>query len=115
MPLQPTAPSRFLHGGDYNPEQWPETVWAEDVRLMREAGITAATVGVFAWSALEPAEGVYAFSWLDRVVALLHENGIGEENLGRMAQRAVAMGGGKLGNYYPIHEEDAQAIYRLAL
>ena len=45
----------------------------------------------------------------------LHENGIGEENLGRMAQRAVAMGGGKLGNYYPIHEEDAQAIYRLAL
>ena len=45
----------------------------------------------------------------------LHENGIGEENLDRMAQRAVALGGGKLGNYYPIREEDARAIYRLAL
>ena len=25
------------YGGDYNPEQWPESVWPEDVRLMREA------------------------------------------------------------------------------
>ena len=22
-------------GADYNPEQWPEEVWAEDVALMR--------------------------------------------------------------------------------
>jgi beta-galactosidase GanA len=26
-----------LYGADYNPEQWPEEVWDEDVRLMREA------------------------------------------------------------------------------
>ena len=44
----------------------------------------------------------------------LHESGIGEENFDRMAHRAVTMGGGNLGNYYPIHEEDALAIYRLA-
>lgn len=44
----------------------------------------------------------------------LHESGIGEENFDRMAHRAVTMGGGHLGNYYPIHEEDALAIYRLA-
>ena len=30
--------SGIAYGGDYNPEQWPEEVWAEDVRLMREAG-----------------------------------------------------------------------------
>ena len=76
-PPQPTASSRFLHGGDYNPEQWPEAVWAEDVRLMREAGVNAVTIGVFAWSALQPAEDVYDFGWLDRIVALLHANGIG--------------------------------------
>ena len=28
----------IAYGGDYNPEQWPEEVWAEDMRLMREAG-----------------------------------------------------------------------------
>jgi beta-galactosidase len=25
--------------GDNDPEQWPEEVWNEDVRLMREAGV----------------------------------------------------------------------------
>ena len=32
-----------LHGGDYNPEQWPEDVWDEDVRLMQEAHVNVAT------------------------------------------------------------------------
>ena len=32
-------------GGDYNPEQWPEDVWQEDVRLMQEAGVNLVTVG----------------------------------------------------------------------
>ena len=27
-----------FYGGDYNPEQWPEEVWDEDVRLMRSLG-----------------------------------------------------------------------------
>ena len=64
-------------GGDYNPEQWPPSVWPEDVRLMREAGVNLATVGVFAWSALEPEPGRYTFDWLDTVLGLLHEAGIG--------------------------------------
>ncbi|GAA3591349.1 beta-galactosidase [Nonomuraea rosea] len=63
-------------GGDYNPEQWPEEVWLEDVRLMREAKVNLATVGVFSWARLEPSEGVYDFGWLDRVMNLLHDNGI---------------------------------------
>jgi beta-galactosidase len=64
-------------GGDYNPEQWPESVWAEDVRLMQEAGVNLVTVGVFSWALLEPAEGRYEFGWLDRVLDLLHSGGIG--------------------------------------
>jgi beta-galactosidase len=64
------------YGGDYNPEQWPEAVWHEDVELMRRAGVTLVTVGVFAWSLLEPEEGRYEFGWLDEVLDLLHENGI---------------------------------------
>ncbi len=66
----------IAYGGDYNPEQWPEEVWAEDVRLMREAGVTMVSVGIFSWALLEPSEGVYDFSLLDRILDLLHENGI---------------------------------------
>ncbi|MEU6451798.1 beta-galactosidase [Streptomyces sp. NPDC046979] len=68
---------RILYGGDYNPEQWPEETWPEDVRLMRHAGVNTATVGVFSWARLEPRPGVHDFAWLDRVMDLLHEGGIG--------------------------------------
>ena len=64
------------YGGDYNPEQWPEEVWADDVRLMREAGVNFVTVGVFSWALLEIDDGVFDFAWLDRVLDLLFENGI---------------------------------------
>jgi len=66
----------IAYGGDYNPEQWPEDVWAEDMRLMREAGVTMVSVGIFAWALLEPSEGVYDFARMDRLLGLLHENGI---------------------------------------
>jgi beta-galactosidase len=67
---------RIAFGGDYNPEQWPETVWHEDVALMRAAGVNLVSVGIFSWARLEPAEGEYDFALLERVVGLLHENEI---------------------------------------
>lgn len=66
----------MAYGGDYNPEQWPEETWHEDVRLMREAGVNLVSVGIFAWAKLEPRPGVYDFAWLDRVLDLLHANGV---------------------------------------
>ncbi|MGW3402774.1 beta-galactosidase [Streptomyces zhihengii] len=67
---------RLAFGGDYNPEQWPQSVWEEDVRLMREAGVTMVSVGIFSWALLEPEPGAHDFGWLDRILHLLHENGI---------------------------------------
>jgi beta-galactosidase len=67
---------RLAFGGDYNPEQWPESVWAEDVRLMQEAGVSIVTVGVFSWALEEPERGRYDLDWLQRVLDLLHEGGI---------------------------------------
>ena len=75
-PMITTKVPRLLYGGDYNPEQWPEAVWRDDARLMREAGVNLVTVGVFAWALLEPRPGQYDFGWLDRVMDLLHEHGI---------------------------------------
>ncbi|WP_328747697.1 beta-galactosidase [Streptomyces sp. NBC_00285] len=69
-------PEGIAYGGDYNPEQWPEEVWAEDVRLMREAGVNMVSVNIFAWALLEPREGEYDFTRLDKILGLLHENGI---------------------------------------
>ncbi|MGW2378924.1 beta-galactosidase [Streptomyces sp. NPDC001658] len=72
----PRGLTRLAFGGDYNPEQWPESVWQEDVRLMREAGVTMVSVGIFSWALLEPRPGAYDFGWLDRILDLLHDNGI---------------------------------------
>ncbi|MEU6915239.1 beta-galactosidase [Streptomyces olindensis] len=66
----------IAYGGDYNPEQWPEEVWVEDMRLMREAGVNLVSVGIFSWALLEPSEGRFDFSRMDRILDLLHENGI---------------------------------------
>ncbi|WP_441247904.1 beta-galactosidase [Kitasatospora sp. McL0602] len=66
----------LLYGGDYNPEQWPEEVWAEDAKLMREAGVTMATVGVFAWARLQPGPEEWDFGWLDRLLELLDAHGV---------------------------------------
>jgi beta-galactosidase len=66
----------LAYGGDYNPEQWPPEVWAEDVALMREAGVNLVNLGIFAWVLLEPEPGRYDFAWLDRIIGLLHEGGI---------------------------------------
>ena len=67
----------IIHGGDYNPDQWIDTpeIWDEDMRLMNLAHVNSATIGIFAWSMIEPEEGVYDFSFLDRIMDKLHENG----------------------------------------
>ena len=72
-PINPRFP-HFMHGGDYNPDQWTPDVWDEDMRLMRLAHVNVAAVGIFSWTALEPAEGQFTFGWLDRIMDMLAEN-----------------------------------------
>lgn len=72
----PLPTPHLIYGGDYNPEQWPEDVWLEDARLMREAGVNLVSLGIFAWAKLEPRPDVYDFAWLDRVIEILHAHGV---------------------------------------
>jgi beta-galactosidase len=59
----------LLLGASWYPEQWPESRWEEDLKLMEAAHITFARVGEFAWSRMEPAEGKFDFDWLEKAVA----------------------------------------------
>ncbi|MFD8328871.1 beta-galactosidase [Streptomyces lydicus] len=63
-------------GGDYNPEQWPEEVWAEDLKLMKAAHVTMVTAGIFSWAKVEPRPGQWDFGWFDRVMDGLAGAGI---------------------------------------
>ncbi len=66
----------ILYGGDYNPEQWPREVWEEDMRLLKKAHMNIVTLNTFSWAALQPAEDVYCFENLDKIMELVRENGL---------------------------------------
>lgn len=59
-----------LTGAYYYPEHWEESQWERDLKQMHELGFEFTHFAEFAWAQLEPEEGVYDFSWLDRAVAL---------------------------------------------
>lgn len=66
----------FWFGGDYNPDQWDETTIRRDMELFKKAHINLVILPVFSWAKLEPKEGVYDFTWLDRILSILAENHI---------------------------------------
>ena len=74
--INPRFP-HFIHGADYNPEQWVDTkeIWDQDMTLMKKANCNEMTLGIFSWAVLEPEEGVYDFSFLDEMIDKVHQNG----------------------------------------
>lgn len=64
----------ILYGGDYNPEQWPEEIWDEDIRIFNNAKINTASINVFSWASLQPSENEFDFSKLDAIVKHLEKN-----------------------------------------
>ena len=69
IPSQVPGHNAVLLGTAWYPEQWPESRWEEDLRLMEAANIKVVRITEFAWSRMEPAEGHYDFEWLDRAIA----------------------------------------------
>src|SRR5690625_601400 len=68
--------SGIRYGADYNPDQWDRSVWAEDIELMKHAGINLVSLGIWSWALLEPREGEYDFSFLDDAIEMLYEANI---------------------------------------
>jgi beta-galactosidase len=70
LPTQLANEPALLLGTAWYPEQWPESRWEQDLKLMQQAHIHAVRVAEFTWSTIEPAEGRFEFGWLDRAIAL---------------------------------------------
>lgn len=70
IPSQIPGQNSILMGTAWYPEQWPESRWEEDLRLMEAANIKVVRIAEFAWSTMEPSEGHYDFDWLERAIAL---------------------------------------------
>jgi beta-galactosidase len=70
-----SIPSPLL-GAAWYPEQWPESRWDADLRLMEDAHLHVVRVGEFAWSTMEPSDGHYDLDWLERAVRLAERHHI---------------------------------------
>lgn len=81
-PAQMDADSTSVHldrlklGVCYYPEQWPERLWADDFRRMRELGLEIVRMAEFAWTVFEPKEGRFSFDLFDRAIDLAAQHGL---------------------------------------
>ncbi|MDM5337388.1 beta-galactosidase [Fictibacillus enclensis] len=60
----------------YYPEHWPEELWEDDFKRMKDLNFTYVRMGEFAWSIFEPEEGKFSFGLFERAVNKAHEYGL---------------------------------------
>ena len=58
----------------YYPEQWSPEQWERDIKNIAGHGFEFIHMAEFAWAQMEPSEGKYDFTWLDKVVELADKN-----------------------------------------
>ena len=63
----------YTVGTCYYPEQWDKSLWEEDLRRMKENGITVIRIGEFAWNKIEIEEGCYDYSFFDEFLELCNK------------------------------------------
>jgi beta-galactosidase len=73
---QPPKFDQVLYGVAYYQESMPNDRLAEDVRLMKDAGINVVRVGESTWSLWEPEDGRFEYAWMDRIIDAMHNAGI---------------------------------------
>lgn len=70
-------PNHILFGVAYYDEYMPYDRLDKDVTMMKAAGINVVRIGESTWGTMEPQEGVFDFSHIDRVLKAMHKAGIG--------------------------------------
>ncbi len=76
IPTQLPGREALLVGTDWYPEQWPESRWEADLKMMEDAHLQVVRVAEFAWSRMEPSEGQFDFAWMDRAIRLAEKHHI---------------------------------------
>jgi len=74
---QPPRIDRLLFGVAYYDEYMPYDRLAEDVRMMQATGINVVRIAESTWGTLEPQDGVFDFSHVDRVLDAMQRASIG--------------------------------------
>ena len=72
----PAVQQTILYGAAYYEEYSPYDRLDEDVRMMKATGITVVRIAESTWGTLEPQEGVFNFSHVDRVLNAMDKAGI---------------------------------------
>lgn len=68
--------NRLLFGTAYYPEYMPYERTDQDIAMMKAAGMNTVRIAESTWSTLEPAEGVFDFSYIDRVLEKTEKAGM---------------------------------------
>ena len=66
----------LLYGVAYYDEYMPYERLDKDIEMMKAAGINVVRIAESTWSTVEPQEGVFDFSHIDRVLNAMHRAGI---------------------------------------
>ncbi len=66
----------LLYGAAYYEEYEPTDRLAADVAMMKAAGINVVRIGESTWATMEPRDGVFDFSHIDRVIKAMNDAGI---------------------------------------
>lgn len=66
----------LLFGTAYYPEYMPYDRVDKDIQMMQKAGMNVVRIAESTWSTLEPGDGKFDFSYIDRVLEAVRENGI---------------------------------------
>ncbi|MBR2353916.1 MAG: beta-galactosidase [Clostridia bacterium] len=67
---------RLTLGVCYYPEHWDPSLWREDLRRMKEMGISVIRIAEFAWNKFEPEEGIFTFEFFDSFMEIVKEEGM---------------------------------------
>ena len=64
---------KLMFGAAYYPEYMPYDRMDQDFAMMKKAGINTIRIAESTWSTLEPEDGVFNFSYIDRILEKAQE------------------------------------------
>lgn len=67
---------KLLYGVAYYDEYMPYRRLGQDIKMMKEAGINVVRIAESTWSTVEPRDGFYDFSHIDKEPNAMHQAGI---------------------------------------